>query len=93
MYRYLHAKLPAEMPQAWLVVPGLQLLLQSRKGCCRAPVCPSCAAVLDAENEHNVIGCQRPGKQAKLLINMVSQVWRGTASQMQDCFWMNRVVL
>lgn len=62
--------LVAEVPQAHLVVPGLQLLPQRGKGCCGAQVLPSCPAVLDVENEQNVTGCQCPGKQVKPLINI-----------------------
>lgn len=82
----------AEVLWAWLLVPGVQLLLQRGKGCCRAPVCPSCEAVLVVDNEKNVTGCEWAGNQVKLFVNIVRQFWKATASQMQDCFWVKKVL-
>lgn len=78
--------LVAEMPQARLVVPGLQLLPQRGKGCCGARVLPSCAALLDIENEQNVTGCQCPGKQVKALVNLSGLE---SYSQSDTGFWVN----
>lgn len=60
------------------------------QGCCRVPVCPSCTAGVDGENEPNVTACPGPGKRAKPFINTVRS---GDPSQWGAGAFASRAVL
>lgn len=57
-----------------------------------APVCVSCSAALDAENEQNIFGHIYSEKRVKTLVFSVSHIQTVSVSQMQDRSEMSRIV-